>query len=124
MGRHEHPITEIIWRALVPGRRGGTSMDLSREGAKAIVAEVRRSIAHGEIVPCWEAALTLMGFLSSRDDAKEAVGELKWLRDQLKPEAERAFVIQSSSHAANAEIVQAKAAVLRGEKCERHAEMM
>src|SRR5215470_15034146 len=91
----EHPIVEVIFRALVPGKAGPTSATISAEGSQRIEAEVRRSIAEGEIVRCCEEALVIIGYFSSREETKEAFEELQRLRGKLWPEIEVALRAQA-----------------------------
>jgi hypothetical protein len=97
MGKQEHPIIEIIWRACRRGRRGPKSITISKIGADAIRAEVRRAIRDGDSAACFDAALILIGFLSSRDEAKEAVCELNRLQAELMPEIEAAIRTQKAA---------------------------
>lgn len=116
-------MTDIIWAALVPGRRGPKSIRLSEAGRVAIASEVRRAIAEGDIRECCEAALVMIGFLSSRDEAREAVCELNRLRHELRREVDAAFRARSEETECEARALQEKSAAALGEKREMRAEM-
>src|SRR5262249_43483358 len=118
MKPEDHPIIDIIWSALVRGRRGPRSLAMSADGAKAIEASVRLSLVRGDIAECCEAALSVLGFLSGHDSAREAVCELRRLRRQLAPEIDAAFARRRArlKRDAEAALLVAKQGVERVEK--------
>lgn len=109
-GQGDHPITEMIWSALAPGRRGTASLSVSAEGERAIRAEMFRAIADGDIGACLASTATVIGFLSARDEARDAVVVLARLYREAAPELD--------------ESAKLKAAAMHGEKPVRRAEML